>query len=77
MKLTITFKDPDGVYECIRQTVEEQLRDVEGIDDEERESLAEDRKESIEESISKWVKYREYITIEFDTDAGTATVVRR
>jgi hypothetical protein len=32
-------------------------------------------KEPMQEFASRWVKYGEYITIEFDTEAGTATVV--
>lgn len=31
--------------------------------------------EKVVEFVSKWVKYGEYITVEFDTDAGTAVVV--
>lgn len=32
-------------------------------------------KKCFEAFAAKWVKYGEYVTIEFDTDAGTATVV--
>lgn len=38
--------------------------------------VSEINKETVEESISKWIKYGEYIKVEFDTDAGTATVLR-
>jgi len=43
--------------------------------DEDRERLTEYWTKFYKESLSKWVKYGEYVTIEFDTLAGTATVV--
>lgn len=34
------------------------------------------RKE-LERFLDRWITYGEYVTIEFDTDAGTAKVVER
>lgn len=75
MKFKITLKDPDGFSDGISEAAEKSLGDTSGLSDSERESVAEDRIESIGEALRKWVEYGEYIEIEFDTEAGTATVV--
>ena len=33
-------------------------------------------RDAVIEAINEWVKYGEYVTIEFDTKKGTAIVVR-
>ena len=76
MKLKITLKDPDGVYESIKQAAESSTGDTEGLDNSELEELAETRREKLEEQCKPWIKYGEYVTIEIDTDAGTATVCK-
>jgi len=75
MKLKLTTKDPDGVCEMIREAAENQVREMEGLDDDESESLIESRYKKIDEQLEKWIKYSEYIFIEFDTELGTATVL--
>jgi hypothetical protein len=43
---------------------------------EEWDSIKEDRAAMVKGFISgKWMRYGEYLTVEFDTDDGTATVV--
>lgn len=59
MKFRVYMKDPDGVYESIA--------DASDRDEQTRKNLS--------EFIKRWCMCGEYITIEFDTDAGTATVV--
>ena len=73
MKFTITFKDPDGVYDSLRDAVIGSME--EGLSDEETNLLYEHRCEKLSDFIEDWVEFDEYITIEFDTGAGTATVV--
>jgi hypothetical protein len=75
VKIRITFKDPDGVWECVREAAAEQIGDTPGLDKEERELLIDSRQEKISDALEKWIEYGEYVEIEFDTDAGTATVV--
>lgn len=75
MKFTVTFKDPDVVHDAIERAIKASLEPQEGLDDEEVEAIVEQRMEEIEDSIKKWVKYSEYVTIQFDTDAGTAAVL--
>lgn len=74
MKVTITFKDPDGVYECVRDAVQESLPD--GLDEGEQGDLLESRTEATFEKLKQWLRWKEYVTVEFDTEAGTATVVK-
>jgi len=77
MKIKIHLKDPDGVYESINCAAKRSVEEIIGLklSDSERESLVEGRHESMSESCSKWIKYGEYVTIEIDTDAGTAVVL--
>lgn len=74
MKFRVTFKDPDGVHDSITEVINDQLKAMpqEHLEDGE---IEQNLREKFEEDISKWVDYGEYITVEFDTDAGTATVV--
>lgn len=75
MEIVITLKDPDGVYESIRQDVEASL--PEDLSERERDALAKVRQEEVSEAVSAWVKYGEYVTIKIDTKAGTAEVVKQ
>lgn len=74
MKLKITLKDPDGVYESIQQAAQSNIPD--GLDEKESESLVESRHENISEQCKPWIEYGEYVTIEIDTEAGTAVVCK-
>ena len=75
MKLKLTLKYPDGVFEMIREAAESQVEEIAGLDDDEKEELIESRHDKISEQLLKWIKYGEYVRIEFDTEAGTATVL--
>lgn len=77
MKFSVQLKDPDGFYDGVHDAVKAQIDELGKLSDDERESLEEIRMNSINEAIDKWVEYNEYITIEFDTEANTATVVPR
>lgn len=75
MKFRIQFKDPDGVYDSIDEEATKSISDVVFLDDEEREAMIQGRRESLQKFSSKWVKYGEYILIEFDTETGEASVL--
>ncbi len=78
MKIQIQFKDPDSPYDAIQDAVETDVKAMVAagtIDADEAESLAESRLEKEFGKCGKWLKYREYVTIEIDTDAGTAVVL--
>jgi hypothetical protein len=42
-----------------------------------QEALVEKRLQKVWEDLGRWVDCQEYITIDFDTEAGTATVRAR
>lgn len=73
MKITITFKDPDQVYEGITEALEE--TDWSGMHEDEVEILKEKRRERYQEICSEWFKWGEYITLEVDTETKTIRVV--
>ena len=74
MKITLTLKSPDCDYPAVEDAVAEELANTPGIDEEEREAIAESRCRKIREQLGRWLKYGEYLTVEFDLLAGTATV---
>ena len=76
MKFKVTLKNPDDFYEAFRDAAQSSLDEIEGLEQAEVEELVEKRHAKISEQCREWVKYGEYITIEFDTDARTATVCK-
>jgi hypothetical protein len=75
MKIKITLKDPDGVANSIYDAVESSVKEVPGLSEREREHLAEERRDNLEDTLGRWIRWGEYVTIEIDTDEGTARVV--
>jgi hypothetical protein len=67
MKLRVTFKTPDAVYAAVRDEV--------GGDDIEDVAVGAIIELALR-AIDRFVKHRECVTIVFDTEAGTAEVVR-
>lgn len=76
MKIEITMKDPDGVYESVRQDVEDSVKAL-NLSKKETEALIEVRREEIMSKLGKWIEYGEYLNVAFDLEAMTATVVER
>lgn len=74
MKFRCTFKDPDALHDQIRDAVTAEVEAMH-LDEDEAEVLIEKRVEKVGEFCSRWIRYSEYITIEFDTNAGRADLV--
>lgn len=74
MKIVVTLKDPDGVYDSIRDAVESSIREM-SLNADEKKVLISSRQKSCERILEKWIEYGEYVRIEFDTEAGTAIVL--
>lgn len=75
MKFTITFKDPDGVDECLTDAINADIdRDTEGLSDMEKQAIFDIRYEAMKKKLAKFIRYGEYLVVDFDLDAGTATV---
>lgn len=76
MNIKITFKDPDGVFNAVTDAAAEQIAAAsQDLDEEETELLEERRREKINEALSRWIEHGEYLTVEFNTDTGIATVI--
>lgn len=75
MKIRITLKDPDSLLDAVTEAVDN-LK-IEGVDEDEMESVREKRVEKIMDLAGDWFEYSEYVTLELDTDAKTMTVVDR
>lgn len=76
MRFQITFKDPDGFADGLDEAVDKSLDDLAGdLTEDELEELRESRRETIVEAVRKFVEFEEYLTVQFDTDKGTAQVV--
>lgn len=75
MKIVITLKDPDTMPDAVVDAFKA-LPAPEGVSAEEWDSIKEDRAEDVRGHIAdKWMEWGEYLRVEFDTDAGTATVI--
>ena len=81
-KIRLTFKTPD-VMDQVREEVKEDVKNKKKFrEDDEHEESWEDDEDEIEErlnhlsiTIFQFVRNREYVTIEFDTDEDTARVI--
>ncbi len=75
MIFKIQMKDPDGVFDSIRDAAKRSLELGESISREEGNLIIESRREKLNEDVKKWITCGEYLTIEIDTDKMTATVL--
>ena len=77
MKIQVTFKDPDVADDAISEAFED--LEIEGLIDPEEAVLVREyrEKEARDFIFGTFMKYQEYITVEFDTEAKTATVVKQ
>lgn len=75
MIFRITMKDPDGVYDSIRCASRAALYDLPREVDDTALEMEKNLSEKNEEICRRWFLYREYLTVEIDTEAGTCEVV--
>jgi len=77
VKIKVTLKDPDTMRDAVRDSVTKDVKAL-GLSDRESKLLIDDRTETESAEISdRWMEYGEYLSVEFDTEAGTATVIER
>lgn len=74
MKFIITLKDPDGINDGISGAVSKSLEGL-GLTDREYERLSDSRSEALYDKLMLWAPDGDSVSIEFDTDAGTARVL--
>ena len=75
MIIQVTLKSPDGYSASVDEAVHENL--PEGLSQDEIDAIVDERKEEADEALAKWFEYKEYVTIEVDTEKGTARVIPR
>lgn len=66
MKVLITLKDPNCLYGLYKKI---------GTLTEEQEEAYEAQKKKLNDVLTRWFKYGEYLKVEVDTEAETCTVV--
>lgn len=75
MKFRVEMKDPDTLYDAIREAVKKELAAQNITDKDEVESLSDLRYNREAKVCAKWFRYQEYLAVDIDTDACTCTVV--
>lgn len=77
MIVRVTMKDPDcDLDEQVQNVVKRELDTRADLDPEDRADAHEAMAESIHDIITtRWLHSGEYLTVDFDTEEGTATVV--
>lgn len=75
MKFRVTMKDPDCQYEATLEAARESLKDL-PLTADEKELLVESRQKDFANFADQWMEYGEYLCVEFDTDAKTATLIK-
>ena len=73
MKFTVTMKDPDTLHDAINDAVGNEVGGMD-LSADEKEAVAELRRESVAKLCAKWFEYGEYLRVEIDTEAGTCEV---
>lgn len=74
MRFSITFKTPDAMDDAIKDAVFADSDCDCGLCPECRE-VRQEKEPSLRKVAEKFIEYGEYITIELDTETGTATVI--
>lgn len=69
MKITVHMKTPDAVHYAMEAAAKREPSQL--PDDDERDERLADAKDALD----KWFEYGECLTVEFDTEAMTATVL--
>jgi len=73
MIFTVTFKTPDCVQDSVTEVAIQETFNIENTDD--REDKQNEIIRELKKFTEKWVRYGEYIIVEFDTEKGTCKVL--
>lgn len=77
MKFRVHMKDPDTLHDAVKEAADASAAAVDGLGESERAYLAKSRADDALRVCRRWFEFGEYLTVEIDTDAGTAVVVPR
>ena len=75
MKFVITMKTPDALEDALNEMADDERHDGEAELDEDRQEKLDDVISEARRFAEKYFRYGEYLSVEFDTDAQTATVI--
>ena len=75
MIFRVTMKDPDTLYDAIKESICEDIDRLNLKSESEYEAIKEIRIDEINSFCREWFKYGEYLTVEIDTDKKTCVVV--
>jgi len=77
MIITVQMKDPDSLHEAIEEALYQELAEINnlGLDEYAHNAIFESRREKANAVAAKWFEYKEYLTVQIDTEAGTCTVL--
>ena len=73
MKIRVTMKDPDALIDGVSESMIG-LK-IAGLSEEENDTIKTKREEEVREELGKYFKYGEYLTVEWDTETKTITVL--
>ena len=76
MKVYVYMKDPDTMRDAVEEAVKADVKKL-GLEGDEAEAIIEMRVQSECEKLKRWFEYGEYLGVDFDTEAMTATVRAR
>ncbi len=76
MKVYIYMKDPDTMRDAVEEAVKADVKKL-GLKMDEAEAIIEMRVQSECDKLKRWFLYGEYLGVDFDTEAMTATVRAR
>ena len=80
MKMRVTFKDPDVLADAlydIEKDIERGLAKTLNFSEADASAEAIERMIPMHDLVKKFIRYGEYITIDFDTETNTATVISK
>ena len=74
-KIRVKFKDPDATHYPVIAAVEQWASTVVGLSEDQLSDAKESQTDTYQRAFSQWMEYGEYLDVEFDTEAGAATVL--
>jgi hypothetical protein len=75
MTFRIILKDPDGYYERIRAVAIDSIENGDRLSHDEFNHRVTYVQNELDSLLSQWFQFREYLTLEVDTDNETLTIV--
>ena len=78
MKMFVTFKDPDQLYEALedkKREITKELMTNFGLSRSGAEAEADERLKAFDQLIKKYFPYSEYLTVELDSETQSIRVV--